>query len=88
MTRSAAAAALPPNEMLYGVKDMPGCRENFLAALSRHGLGRKDIVAQHQLVHARAGGRPKVARRLCASRESLLTGAARWGCGPTWMRWR
>jgi urea carboxylase-associated protein 1 len=32
------------NEMLYGVKDCPGCRENFLAALSRHGLGRKDIV--------------------------------------------
>ena len=30
--------------MLYGVKDCPGCRENFLAALSRHGLGRKDIV--------------------------------------------
>ena len=34
----------PSNEMLYGVKDCPGCRENFLAALSRHGLGRKDIV--------------------------------------------
>ena len=35
----------PSNEMLYGVKDCPGCRENFLAALGRHGLGRKDIVA-------------------------------------------
>ena len=34
----------PSNEMLYGVKDCPGCRENFLTALSRHGLGRKDIV--------------------------------------------
>jgi uncharacterized protein len=34
----------PSNEMLYGVKNCPGCRENFLAALSRHGLGRKDIV--------------------------------------------
>jgi uncharacterized protein len=34
----------PSNEMLYGVKSCPGCRENFLAALSRHGLGRKDIV--------------------------------------------
>jgi len=32
------------NEMLYGVKNCPGCRENFLTALSRHGLGRKDIV--------------------------------------------
>jgi len=26
------------------VKNCPGCRENFLTALSRHGLGRKDIV--------------------------------------------
>ena len=34
----------PSNEMLYGVKDCPGCRENFLTALARHGLGRKDIV--------------------------------------------
>jgi urea carboxylase-associated protein 1 len=34
----------PSNEMLYGVRDCPGCRENFLAALGRHGLGRKDIV--------------------------------------------
>lgn len=35
----------PSNQMLYGVKDCPGCRENFLAALGNHGLGRKDIVA-------------------------------------------
>ena len=34
----------PSNEMLYGVKDCPGCRENFLAALARHGLGRRDLV--------------------------------------------
>ena len=34
----------PSNEMLYGVRNCPGCRENFLSALSRHGLGRKDIV--------------------------------------------
>ena len=34
----------PSNEMLYGVKNVPGCRENFLSALSCHGLGRKDIV--------------------------------------------
>ena len=32
------------NEMLYGVKNSPGCRENFLAALGEHGLGRKDVV--------------------------------------------
>jgi hypothetical protein len=34
----------PSNEMLYGVKNCPGCRENFLAALAMHGLGRRDIV--------------------------------------------
>ena len=31
--------------MRYGVKDGPNCRDNFLRALSRHGLGKKDIVA-------------------------------------------
>ena len=34
----------PSNEMLYGVADCPGCRENFLTALAGFGLGRKDIV--------------------------------------------
>lgn len=34
----------PSNEMLYGVVDCPGCRENFLTALGEFGLGRKDIV--------------------------------------------
>ncbi len=34
----------PSNRMLYGVEDCPGCRENFLHALARHGLGRRDIV--------------------------------------------
>jgi urea carboxylase-associated protein 1 len=38
------ACSAPSNLMLYGVKDCPGCRENFLAALARHGLGRRDIV--------------------------------------------
>jgi urea carboxylase-associated protein 1 len=33
------------NEMLYGVMNCPGCRENFLTALAEFGLGRKDIVA-------------------------------------------
>jgi uncharacterized protein len=32
------------NFMLYGVKDCPGCRENFLKALAEHGLGRRDVV--------------------------------------------
>jgi uncharacterized protein len=35
----------PSNEMLYGVRNVPGCRENFLAELARYGLGRRDIVA-------------------------------------------
>lgn len=35
----------PSNEMLYGVANCPGCRENFLAGLAEHGLGRRDIVA-------------------------------------------
>ena len=34
----------PSNEMLYGVSDCPGCRENFLSALEEFGLGRRDIV--------------------------------------------
>ncbi len=34
----------PSNQMLYGISDCPGCRENFLDALARFGLGRRDIV--------------------------------------------
>ena len=35
----------PSNLLMYGVKDVPGCRETFLRVLGRHGLGRRDIVA-------------------------------------------
>jgi uncharacterized protein len=35
----------PSNEMLYGVRNAPGCRENFLSELGKYGLGRRDIVA-------------------------------------------
>jgi len=35
----------PSNEMLYGVRNAPGCRENFLHELEKYGLGRRDIVA-------------------------------------------
>jgi urea carboxylase-associated protein 1 len=38
------ACSAPSNLMLYGVKECPGCRENFLTALSAHGMGRRDIV--------------------------------------------
>lgn len=34
----------PSNKLLYGVDGVPGCRENFLAALAEHGMGRRDIV--------------------------------------------
>jgi urea carboxylase-associated protein 1 len=35
----------PSNLLMYGVLDVPGCREIFLRLLSRYGLGRRDIVA-------------------------------------------
>jgi len=38
------ACSAPSNLMLYGVDDCPGCRENFLKALSEHGMDRRDIV--------------------------------------------
>ena len=34
----------PSNRMLYRVEDCPGCRENFLTALSAFGMTRRDIV--------------------------------------------
>ena len=34
----------PSNRMLYGVEDCPGCRENFLTALSAFGMTRRDLV--------------------------------------------
>jgi uncharacterized protein len=34
----------PSNLMLYGVADCPGCRENFLKALAKFDMGRRDIV--------------------------------------------
>jgi uncharacterized protein len=35
----------PSNLLMYGVRDVPGCRETFLGLLGRYGLGRRDIVA-------------------------------------------
>ena len=40
----AGCCSAPSNQMLYGVSDCPGCRENFLRALEPFGLGRRDIV--------------------------------------------
>jgi urea carboxylase-associated protein 1 len=33
------------NRVRYGVENTPNCRDNFLRALGRFGLGKKDIVA-------------------------------------------
>jgi uncharacterized protein len=33
------------NRLRYGVEGTPNCRDNFLRALARYGLGKKDIVA-------------------------------------------
>ena len=41
----AGCCSAPSNEILYGAKNAPGCRENFLHELGKHGLGRRDIVA-------------------------------------------
>jgi hypothetical protein len=41
----AGCCSAPSNRLLYGVENAPGCRENFLGELARHGLGRRDIVA-------------------------------------------
>jgi uncharacterized protein len=38
------ACSAASNFMLYGVKDCPGCRENFLKGLAPFGMGRRDIV--------------------------------------------
>jgi urea carboxylase-associated protein 1 len=35
----------PSNFMMYGVTEVPGCRETFLRLLGRYGMGRRDIVA-------------------------------------------
>ena len=40
----AGCCSAPSNAMLYGAQDAPGCRENFLTLLARHGMGRTDIV--------------------------------------------
>jgi len=38
------ACSAPSNFMLYGVRNCPGCRENFLKGLAPFGMGRRDIV--------------------------------------------
>ena len=40
----AGCCSAPSNELLYGVTNCPGCRENFLSALAEHGMDRRDIV--------------------------------------------
>ena len=40
----AGCCSAPSNKLLYDVKDSPGCRENFLSALTTYGMDRQDIV--------------------------------------------
>jgi len=41
----AGCCSAESNRLRYGVEDTPSCRDNFLRALARFGLGKKDIVA-------------------------------------------
>jgi len=38
------ACSAASNFLLYGIRDCPGCRENFLKGLAPFGMGRRDIV--------------------------------------------
>jgi uncharacterized protein len=40
------------NRVRYGIATGPSCRDNFLGELARHGLGKKDIVANVNLFMA------------------------------------
>jgi uncharacterized protein YcgI (DUF1989 family) len=44
MTLVAGCCSAPSNRLLYDVEHSHGCRENVLAELVRHQLGRRDIV--------------------------------------------
>jgi uncharacterized protein len=55
----------PSNLMLYGVPDCPGCRENFLAALAKFDMGRRDVVPNVNFfmrVPVERGGTAAIAR--------------------------
>jgi urea carboxylase-associated protein 1 len=55
----------PSNLMLYGVADCPGCRENFLAALAKFDMGRRDVVPNVNFfmrVPVERGGTAAIAR--------------------------
>jgi hypothetical protein len=59
------ACSAPSNFMLYGVKDCPGCRENFLKGLAPFGMGRRDVVPNINFfmrVPVERGGEATIAR--------------------------
>jgi hypothetical protein len=59
------ACSAPSNFMLYGVKNCPGCRENFLKGLEQFGMGRRDIVPNVNFfmrVPVEGAGRAAIAR--------------------------
>ena len=60
----AGCCSAASNALLYGAADAPGCRENFLAELARHGLGRRDIVPNvNFFCHVPVGGGGRLAER-------------------------
>ena len=52
------ACSCESNTLRYGhhTKHQHACVENFLQELGRHGMGKRDMTSEHQLVHERAGG--------------------------------
>jgi uncharacterized protein YcgI (DUF1989 family) len=74
----------PSNFLMYGVTDVPGCRETFLRLLRRYGLGRRDIVANLNFFsNVPVGPEGKLADTVSSMasprRVTLST------CGPRWM---
>ena len=58
------ACSQESNTLRYGhhTKHQHACVENFLAEGARWGLGKRDLVSQHQLLHERSGRRRRHAR--------------------------
>ena len=58
------ACSRESNTLRYGhhTPHQHACVDNFLDAGARHGLGKRDLVVEHQLVHERAGRRRRHAR--------------------------
>ena len=78
------ACSAPSNFMLYGVKDCPGCRENFLKGLAPFNMGRRDIVPNINFF-MRVPVRQRARRQL---RAGIRRPEPMSSCAPRWMRSR